>query len=361
MDTIFWGHPLQEWLTALAWAAGATILLWAIKWLVLARLAALAEKTETDIDDLIIDLVRRTRFWFLLGIGIWIGAHHVSWVEETAAKEKVVKLLAWHPYSLIALKLATTLQVGLWSIGLVDYGVGKLAKGGGSADPARKMGVHVLGLIGRALVWVAVGLVVLSVVMQEAVTTLLTGLGVGGIAVALALQNVLGDLFASITILLDKPFVIGDSIVVGDFNGTVEHIGIKTTRLKSVNGEQLIMGNSDLAHSRIRNFKRLQERRSVFTIGVTYDTPREKLERIPSMLKEIIEKTKQVRFERAHFAKFGDWALIFEAAYFVQHPDYQSYMDAQQAVNFELLKRLEKEEIDFAYPTQTVLQVPLKA
>ena len=136
----------------------------------------------------------------------------------------------------------------------------------------------------------------------------------------------------------------------------LDKIGIKTTRLKSVNGEQLIMGNADLAHSRIRNFKRLQERRSVFTIGVTYQTPREKLERIPGILKEIIEKTHQARFDRAHFAKFGDWALVFEAAYFVQHPDYQSFMDAQQAVNFELLKRFEKEGIEFAYPTQTVVQ-----
>jgi len=176
------------------------------------------------------------------------------------------------------------------------------------------------------------------------------------IAVALALQNVLGDLFASISILLDKPFVVGDAIVVGDFNGTVEQIGIKTTRLKSVNGEQLIMGNADLAHSRIRNFKRLLERRSVFTFGVTYQTPREKLERIPALLQEIIEQTPQARFERAHFAKFGDWALVFEAAYFVQHPDYQSYMDAQQAINFELLRRFEQERIEFAYPTQTVVQ-----
>ena len=356
MDKEFWGRTVEVWLIALSWTAGAVVLLVLVKQVILARLAKLAERTETDIDDMLIDLVRRTRGWYLIVVGLWIGAHHLTYVLE-GTTPPVTKLFADHPYALIALKLCTTIQVGFWAIGLVDYGIGKLNKSGPEGDPARSMGAHVLGLIGRALVWMGVGLVVLSVVMQEAVTTLLTGLGVGGIAIALALQNVLGDLFASITILLDKPFVVGDAIVVGEFVGTVEHIGIKTTRLKSVNGEQIIIGNSDLVHSRIRNFKRLQERRSVFTIGVTYQTPREKLERIPAMLKEIIEKTERARFDRAHFAKLGDWALVYEAAYFVQHPDYQSFMDAQQAVNFELIERFEKEGIAFAYPTHTVMQV----
>jgi len=348
MDKLIWGNPVSEWLIAIGITIACFLLLGALKRFVVFRLGKWAEKTDTDIDDMLIDLVKRTRRWYLLVLGLWCASHYLQPSGEV------------YHYIHLTLKVATLLQAGLWLVGVVDYGVGKLTKST-STDPGRAMGAHVLALIGRALVWICIGLMLLSLVMQETVSTLLTGLGVGGIAVALALQNVLGDLFASISILLDKPFVIGDSIVVGEFNGTVEHIGIKTTRLKSVNGEQLIMGNSDLAHSRIRNFKRLQERRSVFTIGVTYQTPREKLERIPAMLKEIIEKTHQVRFERAHFAKFGDWALVFEAAYFVQHPDYQSFMDAQQAVNFELLKRFEKEEIEFAYPTQTVLQVPLKA
>jgi small-conductance mechanosensitive channel len=348
MDKLIWGNPVSEWLIAIGIAVATFLLLGALKRFVVFRLGKWAEKTETDVDDMLIDLVKRTKLLYLLVFGLWCGSHYLKPTPEV------------YYYIHLTLKVATLLQAALWCVGVVDYGVGKLTKGT-SADPGKAMGAHVLGLIGRALVWTAIGLMLLSLVMHETITTLVTGLGVGGIAVALALQNVLGDLFASISILLDKPFVLGDSIVVGEFNGTVEHIGIKTTRLKSVNGEQLIMGNADLAHSRIRNFKRLQERRSVFTIGVTYQTPREKLEQIPAMLKEIIEKTHQARFERAHFAKFGDWALVFEAAYFVQHPDYQSFMDAQQAVNFELLKRFEKEGIAFAYPTQTVLQAPLQS
>ncbi len=343
MDKLIWGNPVSEWLIAIGIAVVSFLFLGAVKRFVVFRLGKWAEKTETDIDDMLIDLVKRTRRTVLFAVGIWIGSRYLVF-PDTAD-------LWFHR----GVRVVLLIQAGLWAIGLLDYGIQKVTGGSDAKDPARKMGVSVLNLIGRTLIWATIALLALQALGQD-VTTLLTGLGVGGIAVALALQNVLGDLFASISILLDKPFVLGDAIVVGDFNGTVEHIGIKTTRLKSVNGEQLIMGNSDLVHSRIRNFKRLQERRSVFTIGVTYQTGREKLEMIPGMLKEIIEKTHQARFERAHFAKFGDWALVFEAAYFVQHPDYQSFMDAQQAINFELLKRFEKEGIEFAYPTQTVVQ-----
>ena len=345
----YFGNSGKEWVIALGIALAATLALGLFKRLIEHRLARLAEKTETDIDDMLIDLVRRTRRLYLVALGLWIGSHYL----EPSARAYAVLMQC--------LKLGTAIQVGFWAVGLVDYGVGKLTRGGGGEYPARAMGAHVLSLIGRALVWVGVGLVVLSVLMQEAVTTLLTGLGVGGIAVALALQNVLGDLFASITILLDKPFVIGDAISVGDFTGTVEQIGIKTTRLKSVNGEQIIMGNSDLVHSRIRNFKRLEERRSLFSVGVTYDTPPEVLQRLPAMLKEIVEKTPLTRFDRAHFARFADSALVFETAYFVQKPDYQSFMDTQQAINFEILRRFEREGIQFAYPTQVVYHAPASA
>ena len=344
MDKLIWGNPLSEWLYAIGITIASWMLLGALKKFVVYRLGKWAESTETDIDDMLVDLVKRTRTVVLLVVALWLGSRKLALPDSANFWcHRVVHIVL-------------LIQTGLWCVGLLDYGINKLTGSQDARDPARKMSASVLTLLGRTLIWSTVALYVLSNVFDRNVSTLLTGLGVGGIAVALALQNVLGDLFASISILLDKPFVVGDAISVGEFNGTVEQIGIKTTRLKSVNGEQLIMGNADLAHSRIRNFKRLQERRSVFTIGVTYQTPREKLERIPGILKEIIEKTHQARFDRAHFAKFGDWALVFEAAYFVQHPDYQSFMDAQQAVNFELLKRFEKEGIEFAYPTQTVVQ-----
>ena len=186
------------------------------------------------------------------------------------------------------------------------------------------------------------------------VTALIAGLGVGGIAVALAAQNILGDLFSSMSIVLDKPFVLGDFIIVGDMMGTVEKIGLKTTRVRSLSGEQLIFSNSDLLGSRIRNFKRMQERRIVFSIGVAYDTPAEKLTAIPGMLRAAVEAQEPVRFDRAHFAKFGDSALIYEVVYFVLKPDYNLSMDIQQAINLRLFREFADRQIEFAFPTQTL-------
>jgi small-conductance mechanosensitive channel len=177
---------------------------------------------------------------------------------------------------------------------------------------------------------------------------------VGGIAVALAAQNILGDLFSSMSIVLDKPFVLGDFIIVGDLMGTVEKIGLKTTRIKSLSGEQLVFSNSDLLNSRIRNFKRMQERRAVFSIGVTYETPYEKLQTIPATIREVIESQELARFDRAHFASYGDFALVFEIVYYMKRPEYDLYMDTQQAINLELFRRFAESGIAFAYPTQTV-------
>jgi len=172
--------------------------------------------------------------------------------------------------------------------------------------------------------------------------------------VALALQNVLGDLLASLSIALDQPFVIGDFLIVGDHMGSVEYVGIKSTRLRSLTGEQIVMSNADLLSSRVRNYGRMYERRIVFSLGVAYETPREKLQRIPPLLREIIEARDGVRFDRAHFAKYGDFSLDFEIVYYVQSPDYGRYMDAQQAINFRILEEFENLGVQFAYPTQTL-------
>jgi small-conductance mechanosensitive channel len=205
----------------------------------------------------------------------------------------------------------------------------------------------------RILLWVILFLVALDNFGVN-VTTLIAGLGVGGIAMALAVQNILGDLFASFSIVLDKPFVIGDFIIVGDYLGTVEYVGLKTTRIRSLSGEQLIFSNTDLLSSRIRNFKRMYERRVVFSIGVLYQTPVEQVEKIPSMIRDIIEHQNQVRFDRAHFKEYGEYSLNFEVVYWIQNPDYNVYMDIQQAINIALYKRFDKAGIEFAYPTQTL-------
>ncbi len=187
------------------------------------------------------------------------------------------------------------------------------------------------------------------------VTALVAGLGVGGIAVALALQNILGDLFASLAIVLDKPFVLGDFINVGgEFLGSIEAIGLKTTRIRSLSGEQLVFSNSDLLGSRIRNYGRMAERRIAFTVGVTYETPKDRLAEIPGIIREAVEAQDKVRFDRSHFQKFGDFSLDFETVYYVLSPDYSTYMDIQQAINLRLFGEFGDRGIEFAYPTQTL-------
>jgi small-conductance mechanosensitive channel len=214
--------------------------------------------------------------------------------------------------------------------------------------------VAILGLAGffaRVAVWTTVFLLVLDNFGID-ITALITGLGIGGIAVALAVQNVLSDTFASISIILDKPFEVGDFIIVGDLLGVVENIGIKTTRVRSLSGEQLVFGNNDLLSSRIRNFKRMYERRVAFGFGVLYETPIEKLEWIPGMVREGIEALEQTRFDRAHFKGFGESSLDFEIVYYVLAPDYALYMDIQQKINLHIMREFAREGVDFAYPTR---------
>jgi small-conductance mechanosensitive channel len=213
--------------------------------------------------------------------------------------------------------------------------------------------MNALGFVGRLVLWSIILLLILDNLGVN-VTALVAGLGVGGIAVALAVQNILGDLFASLSIALDKPFAVGDFLIIDEHLGSVEHIGLKTTRLRSLSGEQLVFSNTDLLGSRIRNYGRMYERRVMFKIGVTYQTPREKLELIPGIIRQAVEAQQQVRFDRSHFQSYGDFALVFETVYYVLGPDYNLYMDIQQAINLSIHEGFEEHAIEFAYPTQTV-------
>jgi small-conductance mechanosensitive channel len=210
----------------------------------------------------------------------------------------------------------------------------------------------------RTAVWVVILLLALENLGIN-VTALVAGLGVGGIAVALAVQSLLGDLFASLSITLDRPFVIGDFVIVGDYMGSVEQIGVKSTRIRSLGGEQIIMPNADLLGSRVRNYGRMAERRVVFSLGVAYETPREKLKRISEIIREHVQSQQDTRFDRSHFASYGPYALEFETVYYVLSPDYNRYMDIQQAIYFAIHEAFEREQIEFAYPTQKLwLDVP---
>jgi small-conductance mechanosensitive channel len=220
-------------------------------------------------------------------------------------------------------------------------------------DAAAATTLTAVGFVVRILLWSIIILIALDNLGVD-ITALVAGLGISGVAVALAVQNILGDLFASFSIVLDKPFVIGDFIIVDDYLGTVEHVGLKTTRVRSLSGEQLVFSNADLLGSRVRNYKRMYERRVVFSIGVVYQTPYEKLKEIPTIIQKIIEAQEQARFDRAHFKEYGPYSLNFEVVYWVDNPDYNVYMNIQQAINLAIFERFEEEDIEFAYPTQSL-------
>ncbi len=214
----------------------------------------------------------------------------------------------------------------------------------------------IAGVLARIAVWTVVLLLALDN-LGVRVTALLAGVGIGGIAVALALQNILGDVFASVSILLDRPFEVGDFLVTGDVLGTVERIGLKTTRIRSLSGEQVVVANADLLASRIRNYKRMSERRVVFSLGITYGTPAELVAEVPGLLRAIVDGAApgRVRFDRAHFQKFGDFALVYEVVYYVLSADYGAYMDIQEAINLGVYRKFAERKIEFAYPTQTIV------
>jgi small-conductance mechanosensitive channel len=344
LETTFLGNTVQTWAIAVALALGISLALGvAVRW-VAARFRSLSERTRTTVDDLLVELLGRTKVFFYAAIGVYFGIKPLALSEnvDTIVNHLVVTLIL--------------VQGGLWANGAVSSLLESYRKDRLQEDPAAATTIGALGFVARLGVWSLVLVLALDNLGVD-ITALVTGLGIGGIAVALAVQNVLGDLLASLAIVLDKPFVIGDFIIVGEHLGSVEHVGLKTTRLRSLSGEQLVFSNSDLLGSRIRNYGRMYERRIVFAIGVTYQTPRPLLELIPTILREAVEAQQQTRFDRAHFKAHGDFALLFETVYYVTVPDYNAYMDVQQAINLTVHRRFEEESIEFAYPTQTLFLV----
>ncbi len=221
------------------------------------------------------------------------------------------------------------------------------------ADGNKYLAVEWIGKFIKVLIWVIAIILFLENIGVE-ISALVAGLGIGGIAIAFAAQAILEDIFSYFTIFFDRPYEIGDFLITGDYLGTVEYIGIRTTRLRSLSGEQLVFANKDLTNARIRNYKSMEQRRVVFSVGVTYDTPHATLKEIPGMLKSIVEKQENVRFDRAHFFNYGDSSLNYEIVYYVLTGDYNTYMDIQQAINLEIFEAFEAKDIEFAFPTRTL-------
>lgn len=336
LERTLWGNMLLTWLEAVAVAVLVFVALNVLKRVVARWVRVWVRRTKTDLDDLVVDLFRRTWYLFLAAVAVYAGSF-------------VLSLPQVEPGLRIIMMMLFLAQVAIWSTGVIDYLASRYGK-----DAASAAAVSVLSFVGKVILWAVVVLLALDNLPGVQVDTLIASLGIGGVAVALAVQNVLGDLFASLSIVLDEPFVIGDSISVGEYVGTVEHIGLKSTRVRSFTGEQLVFANSDLLDSRIRNYGRMDERRASFALGVANETPYEKLVEIPGIVQAIVEAQPPVRFGRAHLRGFGDFALDFEVVYFLLTSDYTVFMDTQQAINLEILRRFAEEGIELPYPTQAV-------
>lgn len=337
--------PGVEWPRIVA-AAGvaATVLavLWMARGVVRRHHARLARTTvATEMLEIPLLAAGRTGLAFMLAVAAWAGAslYGLTGPGAAIARKVVTIVFFW--------------QAGLWASTAVVAWLDHRRKATLEDDRAAAGSIGIIRFVARVLIWAMVLLVTLDNLGVD-ITALVAGLGIGGIAVALALQNVLGDLFASLSIALDQPFVIGDFLAVGEHLGTVEAIGIKSTRLRSLTGEQIVMSNADLLASRLRNYGRMYERRVVFSLGVAYETPRDKLRRIAPLIREIVEARDGVRYDRAHFAGYGPYSLDFEVVYHVLSADYGHYMDAQQDINFRIHEAFEALGVEFAYPTQTL-------
>lgn len=345
LGQMLFGNTVREWFVAAGIFALSVIAIWAVQRYALKAFSRFASNTQTSLDDFVAELLNHTKFWLILIVAV-LGAS-----------------LSLNVSSLITLVLsrasaiAIVIQMGIWASAAITFWVERFVHRTAGKDAGAVTTVSAVSFVGRLMVWSIVLLLILDNLGVE-VTALLAGLGIGGIAVALAAQNILGDLFASLSIILDKPFVLGDFLVLGDYKGTVEQIGLKTTRIRSLGGEQLIVGNDDLLNSRILNLGRMSDRRASFNVGVTYDTPRHLLEQIPSWIQELVEAQDHTRFDRSHLFDYGDYSINFETVFYLEVPEYVTYMDVQQAIKLGLHERFEQHGVEFAYPTQVVFTIP---
>jgi small-conductance mechanosensitive channel len=337
----FYGNEIWRWLLTLAVILFVGLVLRVLLRVVVRRLRRMTARTQGRFDDLLVELLAKTKFLFAFVVSLYAGSLILTLPD---AAETTLRVL---------FVLALLLQAGFWGDGIVSFWIRRSAREKLETDAAAATSLTAFGFIAKVAIWAVVLLVALDNLGIN-ITGLVTGLGIGGIAVALAVQSILKDLFASLSIIVDKPFVIGDFIIVGELMGTVERIGLKTTRVRSLSGEQIVFSNGDLLDSRIRNYKRMFERRIAFSFGVTYDTPVDVLTEIPEMVRALVEGEPDLRFDRCHFKSFGSFSLDFETVYYVLVPDYNVYMDRQQTINLGIVRAFEAKGIEFAFPTQTI-------
>ncbi|BAW97571.1 mechanosensitive ion channel family protein [[Synechococcus] sp. NIES-970] len=330
------GNTLAAYAMAIAVLVGGLLLINGFRLFLLGSLRQWAKRTQTNLDPKLTKIFSQSlvRLLYVGNISLAIGNLNLHPILNQTVQALVV--------------IATTV-IGIQLISqLLEYAIRSYLIRKGDIELEQSFGA--LLPILRSVLW-AVGAVFLLDNLGFDISAVVASLGIGGLAIAFAAQGILGDLFSYFSIVLDRPFALGDFIIVGDFIGTVDYIGIKTTRLKSLSGEEIIIANTDLTSSRIRNFKRMERRRIVFSLGVLYETPKDKLEIIPPLIQDIISAQEGITFDRAHFASYGDFSLNYEIVYYVESGDYALYMDAQQKINLAIFEAFSQRNIEFAYPT----------
>lgn len=340
LERIFLGNRILDYAICISIILGSFSAIRIFRYFILKRLKKWAEKTATTLDDFLIGLIQSILIPLAYFGALYLG---VSTLALDSLLKKGIDITIMAILVVFMARLATALM----GYGFDVY----LAKRGKDKTLERSLN-GILKVI-KLIIW---GLAITFFLdnLGFKISAVIAGLGIGGVAVALAAQALLGDLFSYFAILFDRPFEIGDFIIIGEYLGTIEHIGIKTTKIRSLGGEQLIFSNTDLTSSRVRNYKRMGKRRVVFKLGVTYNTPLKKLKEIPGVIEKAIKDVKDTAFDRAHFFSYGDFSLIFEVVYYVMSRDYNKYMDIQEAINLSTKEEFENRGIEFAYPTQTL-------
>jgi small-conductance mechanosensitive channel len=340
MENVFFGNRIADYLISGGIFVTSFIVIKIFRHFLLKRLTKWAEKTATTLDDFLIGIVQKIALPFA-----YFGVLYLS-VNTLVLSPPVKRGID------IAIMAILVMCVARLVIALIGYGFNVYSSKRGKEEALERSLSGILKVV-KLIVW---GLAITFFLdnLGFKISAVIAGLGIGGVAVALAAQAVLGDLFSYFSILFDRPFEIGDFIIIGEYLGTIEHIGIKTTRIRSLGGEQVIFSNSDLTSARVRNYKRMGKRRVVFKLGVTYQTPLKKLKEIPGIIEKVVKNVKDTTFDRAHFSSYGDFSLILEVVYYVMSRDYNKYMDIQQEINFAIKKEFESRDIEFAYPTQMV-------
>jgi len=343
LSRVFFNNTVLEYLILLGIFIAILIVLKIFKIILLVKIKKITVKTKTGFDDLIIDVISSIKWPFYLFFSLYFSLKFIN----------IPSILESISYYLLFIAGIYYVIKGLQ--GIVDYGFNKVLekreKGSeGSFDPTI---ILLFKKIAKILLWGIAAIIFLQNLGFN-ISALVAGLGIGGLAIAFALQNILSDIFASFSIYFDKPFEIGDFIIIGKDMGTVKKIGIKSTRIQTLQGQELIVSNQELTSTRVNNYKKMEKRRILFNFGVTYETPTEKVEKIPGIVKEIMEDIELADLDRVHFNKFADSSLNFEVVYYLNSSEYNDYMDVQQNINLAIKSALEKEKINFAYPTQTV-------